>query len=467
VKILDGGKIAINNKETFYLAMEFIPGTDLREHISQDKRFSDAEIRRILNQLHIAADFLIKAGCCHRDIKVDNIRMKENGDVVLLDLGVIKPVGASSLTDHASSGNPFIGTLRYSPPELLHRKENDTLEGWTAVTIYQIGTVLYELIQGVRLFNDVPDDPYADVVSAVDSLQPTLLRGDVGTDLIKFTKAALLKIPQERLQMISWDKTFATIIDGQPVTASFQRYDVEKALLEIQQKHAEMIEGPKQRRAEAEAKVRRTESEIEQIVKSEALLIHPTATIKAEFAQHSDVKISMGGSVPQLFLIQFGASLSDGLVVPMRLSLRTAASREVSSHVTAQGLGLRGYSIGLPNQNPRDKLLEMGQTFTQMRETVFDDFWDTDAFRNSIREWFSQMLGKYLVDTKEDLEKEMAEQNRLIESSKRGGVSVRFMPKEIFVFNRESSRQTSNEDFGLPSPSRHTRAPRPIKPIRS
>jgi hypothetical protein len=55
----------------------------------------------------------------------------------LLDLGVIRPVGIAEITDERQ--RHFIGTLRYSPPELLIREEQDTPEGWRAITFYQLG----------------------------------------------------------------------------------------------------------------------------------------------------------------------------------------------------------------------------------------------------------------------------------------------------------------------------------------
>ena len=60
----------------------------------------------------------------------------------------------SELTDvpHDPKSRYFLGTLRYASPEFLLRREQDSPDGWRAVTTYQIGTVLYEMIHVSRVF---------------------------------------------------------------------------------------------------------------------------------------------------------------------------------------------------------------------------------------------------------------------------------------------------------------------------
>jgi len=76
--------------------------------------------------------------------------------LVLLDFGVLRPIGKPGLTD-GTGHRSFIGTLQYSSPEFLLRKEEDSLLGWRAVTIYQIGGVLHDLVIRRPLFADFAD----------------------------------------------------------------------------------------------------------------------------------------------------------------------------------------------------------------------------------------------------------------------------------------------------------------------
>lgn len=183
MQLFGGGSISLDGEQFVFVAMEFVEGNDLTFLIGPERRFDDATIRRMLRQLHQAASFLLGEGLCHRDIKPANIRIRPDGDVVLLDLGVLRPIGPSDLTDDAR-GKRFVGTRRYTPPEMQHRTHKDDAAAYEAITVYQIGAVLYEMIQGAKLFAHVHDQPPADLVSAVDSSKPELLRADVGADLI-------------------------------------------------------------------------------------------------------------------------------------------------------------------------------------------------------------------------------------------------------------------------------------------
>lgn len=210
VKVFQSGELHAANHRLPYVALELVIGSDLRDRVNAG-RMPDSDIRRLLKDLVCAARFLDSRGLCHRDIKVDNCRVRTNGELVLLDLGVLRPIGASDLTDAPDDLKTkyFLGTLRYAPPEFLLRREEDTPDAWRAITLYQIGGVLYEMIHGVPLFSHIRG-PYAELVQAVLNQQPTVLRQDVGEDLLTLTKSCLVKSPTERLSLVPWDSLLET-----------------------------------------------------------------------------------------------------------------------------------------------------------------------------------------------------------------------------------------------------------------
>lgn len=81
----------------------------------------------------------------HRDIKPDNI-MVENGNAIVMDLGVAKVTGGKRQT----SVGIVIGTPQYSPPEQI-RGESQRINATT--DIYAAGITCYELITGKPPFN--------------------------------------------------------------------------------------------------------------------------------------------------------------------------------------------------------------------------------------------------------------------------------------------------------------------------
>ncbi|MGO6685630.1 protein kinase domain-containing protein [Rhizobium leguminosarum] len=199
VKILDGGFDRITNNH--YLVMEYLPGNNLK------KRLNDIPVEAIggyISDLASCAEHLEKLDLVHRDIKPENILVSEDfKKITLLDFGVLKPVMETGVTD-VKGLHPFIGTLQYSSPEFLLRQEDGTIEGWRALTFYQIGGVLHDLIMREALFSEYAE-PFARLVNAVQEVRPNIQSSSVPNYLMELAKTCLLKSPKDRLKFLTWD----------------------------------------------------------------------------------------------------------------------------------------------------------------------------------------------------------------------------------------------------------------------
>jgi eukaryotic-like serine/threonine-protein kinase len=198
VEIYGGGFDA--DASIYFLLMEFIEGENLSKTLNS---VDTSDIPLILEQLASAARHLEGLGFVHRDVKPANIVWDSTKKrVKLLDLGVLGPIGATgSITD--MNGTPFIGTLQYSSPEFLLRVETGTEESWRALTFYQLGAVLHDLIMRKPIFEEFAQ-PYARLVNAVQTEVPVLQSSSVEADLIELARACLLKSPEVRLKVVSW-----------------------------------------------------------------------------------------------------------------------------------------------------------------------------------------------------------------------------------------------------------------------
>ncbi len=199
VEILDGGECSRTG--LIFISMSYIPQRNLAEKVQYVPR---KMIFQIINQIAQAAKLLEDLELAHRDIKPENIAISDDfSHATLLDMSVLRPVGFSHITDE-NDQRVFIGTLRYSPPELLYRREEDTIQGWRAITFYQLGAVLHDLIMKYPIFLD-QSEPYATLVDAVRERTPEIKATDVDKNLIMLARSCLVKDPQKRLSLISWD----------------------------------------------------------------------------------------------------------------------------------------------------------------------------------------------------------------------------------------------------------------------
>lgn len=198
VGILGGGECP--DSGYLYVVMEFVDAPNLASTLDN---ISPDSIGPLIRQIASAAEYLEQLGLVHRDIKPENIAVDvQSTRAVLLDLGILRPFGDSNLTD--DEAKVFIGTLRYSSPEFLVRNEGHTCEEWRAVTFYQLGAVLHDMIMKRPLFHEF-SDPYPILVEAVKSQTPNVHSDVVSPDLVLLAQNCLVKDPIARLKLVSWE----------------------------------------------------------------------------------------------------------------------------------------------------------------------------------------------------------------------------------------------------------------------
>ena len=203
VRVFDGGECPHTGH--LFVVMELIDAPNLAEVLPDIPRES---IRPIIAQVADAAHFLenLTPHIAHRDIKPDNIAISRDfSHATLLDLGVILPIDLAEKTPSSDGERRFfVGTLRYSPPEFLVRQEEYSVEGWRAVTFYQLGAVLHDLIMKARIFEEFAE-PYPRLVMAVQEENANITAKDVSEELILLAKNCLSKHPDIRLRYVTWD----------------------------------------------------------------------------------------------------------------------------------------------------------------------------------------------------------------------------------------------------------------------
>ncbi len=214
VKILDGGFAA--DVGLHFIVMELLEAPNLGMVL---KEVPTENIGAIISQIASAAEFLENLDIVHRDIKPDNIAiLPDFSRAVLLDLGVIRPIEtAEPLTDKEKQ--VFIGTLQYASPEFLLGDEKRSKEGYRAVTFYQLGAVLHDLLQKKRLFQEYTD-PYAKLVQAILHFKPVIDSSGNPSDFVRLAKNCLVKDPATRLEVVSWSDFHPLKSDVDPIASA-------------------------------------------------------------------------------------------------------------------------------------------------------------------------------------------------------------------------------------------------------
>ncbi len=126
-----------------YLVMDFVDGRSLVDIVIQEGAQSEAKVVEWARQLLEALAYCHAQGVVHRDIKPQNIIVKPDGNVVLVDFGLVKlwdPNDPRTRTVMRGMGTP-----EYAPPEQYGAVTDHT---GPPSDIYSLGATLYHLLTG-------------------------------------------------------------------------------------------------------------------------------------------------------------------------------------------------------------------------------------------------------------------------------------------------------------------------------
>jgi WD40 repeat protein/predicted Ser/Thr protein kinase len=171
-----------------YLAMEFIRGLPLGEHV-RVRGLTPAARLELAARVCDAVQHAHEEGVVHRDLKPANILVTETGQPKVLDFGVAHATvgGLLESTAHTRTGQ-IIGTLGYMSPEQVAGDPQAVDE---RSDVYSLGVILYELLAN-RLPYQLSHLPIPEVVRVIQEVEPSHLgsvnrefRGEIETIVAK------------------------------------------------------------------------------------------------------------------------------------------------------------------------------------------------------------------------------------------------------------------------------------------
>jgi serine/threonine protein kinase len=138
----------------FCLVQEYIDGQTLTEKIHIQGRFTETQVRQILNDLLATLSYVHQKGIIHRDIKPDNIMVRYSDDKpVLIDFGAVKEIMSTVMSGSENTGRSIvIGTPGFMPVEQMSGRP------MFASDIYALGMTAIYLLTG-RMPQEIETDP--------------------------------------------------------------------------------------------------------------------------------------------------------------------------------------------------------------------------------------------------------------------------------------------------------------------
>ncbi|ERF72583.1 hypothetical protein EPUS_02865 [Endocarpon pusillum Z07020] len=171
------------------IILEYASGGELFDYILNHRYLKDPAARRLFAQLVSGIGYLHKKGIVHRDLKLENLLLDRNRNIIISDFGFANTFNpADELSDeivYNLSNREFVKKYRldrqdergmrkgdlmqtscgspcYAAPELV---VSDSLYTGRKVDVWSCGVILYAMLAGYLPFDDDPANPEGDNIN--------------------------------------------------------------------------------------------------------------------------------------------------------------------------------------------------------------------------------------------------------------------------------------------------------------
>lgn len=128
----------------WYLVFEYVAGGQMLDYIITHGCVKEQQARRFARGIASALDYCHHNSIVHRDLKIENVLINDDGEVKLIDFGL------SNLFFRDELLKTFCGSLYFAAPELLNAQPYVGPE----IDVWSLGVVLYVLVCGKVPFED-------------------------------------------------------------------------------------------------------------------------------------------------------------------------------------------------------------------------------------------------------------------------------------------------------------------------
>lgn len=133
-------------------------GGELFDHILAHRYLKERDATRLFAQLISGVSYLHAKGVVHRDLKLENLLLDRNRNVIITDFGFANRFNDARVDLMATS----CGSPCYAAPELVVQ---DGKYVGTAVDVWSCGVILYAMLAGYLPYDDDPNNPEGDNIN--------------------------------------------------------------------------------------------------------------------------------------------------------------------------------------------------------------------------------------------------------------------------------------------------------------
>lgn len=197
-----------------FISMELIEGRTLEKLIGQ--QLATPDLARLIGQAARALAAAHAAGVVHRDIKPQNLMVRADGILKVLDFGLARRIVPDENADPAIGTDPGtrVGTVMYMSPEQARGEP-----AGTASDIFSLGVVMYQLATGKHPFHADSEVAVLHAILERAPVPPSLLNPEIHASLEALIQHMLTKDSRLRPTALEVDSALLHVsagISGRP-----------------------------------------------------------------------------------------------------------------------------------------------------------------------------------------------------------------------------------------------------------
>ncbi|MFK7738196.1 MAG: serine/threonine protein kinase, partial [Pirellulaceae bacterium] len=185
-----------NDENQYYIALEFVDGTDAAQIVRPDGKLSISNACDLVRQAALGLAHAHDNGLIHRDVKPSNLLVSATGVVKVADMGLAQLQNQSDAG--LTESGQIMGTLDYISPEQIEKPAQANASS----DLYSLGCTLYQLLSGKPPFSKPEFETPLQKMRAHDQQTPVALVDSaegIPKELSELTNELLTKNPVDRL----------------------------------------------------------------------------------------------------------------------------------------------------------------------------------------------------------------------------------------------------------------------------
>ncbi|OAA68808.1 Serine/threonine-protein kinase KIN4 [Cordyceps fumosorosea ARSEF 2679] len=227
------------------IILEYASGGELFDYILNHRYLKDSSARRLFAQLVSGVGYLHKKGIVHRDLKLENLLLDSNRNIIITDFGFantfdpheelsedeenklgdreqVKRLGLDRIRSNGMRKGDLMqtscGSPCYAAPELV---VSDSLYTGRKVDVWSCGVILYAMLAGYLPFDDDPANPEGDNINLLYKYivsTPLTFPEYVTPHARDLLRRILVPLPRKRADLFevarhSWLSEYAHVVE--------------------------------------------------------------------------------------------------------------------------------------------------------------------------------------------------------------------------------------------------------------